>query len=140
MSDTITIAHDNLVIFLREFVAAIKDGYSMEDSNRGWPYASLMKEVQLFKEPVAHVQHLNKYEDDTVVIAEYDLSRFMAELQYATKAGYAMIEDTLYFDALKSVMVKKAEVECSTIVTPTEEEINEPSVEVKKPRGRKAKS
>lgn len=102
----ISIIESNPHIFIERFVDAIKGGYVLENSNRGWVGDGPLKEINLFK-------CSDEYGCATIleygetVISDYDTQTFLNKLQGALIQKAVVDYTSLYWDfiGLKSVIV-----------------------------------
>jgi len=101
------IVETNIVTFLSEVQAAIKEGYYVDNTIAGYPSNGTLKEVLLFKEPKLAPKksnHLVKRID----VSEYDAALFLLAFQEAVLEGYLLDEEAVRWDSLKIVGMQKA--------------------------------
>ena len=101
-----TIIEQNPCIFVERFVAAIKHGYVVENSNRGWIVDGALKEINLFKSKDEYYC-ANILEYGETVISDYDAQAFLEKLQGALWQKADVSVESLYWDmsGVKSVKV-----------------------------------
>ncbi|MGL5012967.1 MAG: hypothetical protein ACRC6V_01585 [Bacteroidales bacterium] len=90
MNDFKTILNTNPYIFVSEIVDAIREGYLVESSNRGWISESHLKEITLYKnaDRTTVQKELGEF-----VIDEWDAQKFLSELcDYIVCGGKVDIE------------------------------------------------
>ena len=101
-----TIVENNPVHFVLQFIEAIEQGFSLENSNRGWISDSTLKEVNLYK------QQATIYEDmgyGEFVISDYNSQQFLYKLQAAVLQKAEVDVESLYWDmaGIKSIKVAR---------------------------------
>jgi hypothetical protein len=101
-----TIIEQNPHVFIEHFVAAIKHGYVVENSNRGWVVDGALKEINLFKsKDEYYCAKILEYGE--TVISDYDSQKFLEKLQGAIWQKADVAVESSYWDmsGVKSVKV-----------------------------------
>lgn len=105
MTDSKTIIHTNPHIFVSEFIEAVRDGYLVESSNRGFVSDSILKEIVLYKNPckVFEEKELGEF-----VISDYSAQNFLYELCSWVGVGAKVDIESLFWDitGVKSIRGK----------------------------------
>jgi hypothetical protein len=105
MTDSKTIVHTNPHIFVSEFIEAVRDGYLVESSNRGFVSDSILKEIVLYKNPgkVFEEKELGEF-----VISDYSAQNFLYELCSWVGVGAKVDIESLFWDitGVKSIRGK----------------------------------
>ena len=102
----ITIIEQNPHVFIERFVAAIKHGYVVENSNKGWVVDGALKEINLFKtKDEYYCAKILEYGE--TVISDYDSQKFLEKLQGAVWQKAEVSVESLYWDmsGVKSIKV-----------------------------------
>jgi hypothetical protein len=101
-----TIIEQNPCIFVERFVAAIKHGYVVENSNKGWVVDGALKEINLFKSKDEYgCAKILEYGE--TIISDYDAQVFLEKLQWAVIQKAVVDYESLHWGltSLKSVKV-----------------------------------
>ena len=103
--ESVTIVETNPYIFLDKIVDAIRQGYLVESSNRGWISETSLKEINLYKNPD---KTFEKKEIGEFVISDYNAQNFLYELCAWVSQGAHIDIDSLFWDTtgIKSVKGK----------------------------------
>lgn len=101
-----TIINTNPLIFVQDIVSAIKEGYFVENSNRGWVMTGILKEINLYKNK--HKEFESKPYGKSV-ISSYNPQEFLLELQDYVMSGAVVDIESLYWDStsLKQINVER---------------------------------
>lgn len=101
-----TILNTNPYIFVQDIVSAIKEGYFVENSNRGWVMNGILKEITLYKDK--HREFEAKPYGPSVV-SSYNAQEFLLELQDFVMSGAVVDIESLYWDStsLKQINVER---------------------------------
>jgi hypothetical protein len=93
-------------VFIERFVAAVKHGYVVENSNKGWIVDGTLKEINLFKSKDEY-SCAKILEYGETVISDYDSQKFLEKLQGAVIQKGEVAVESLYWDmsGVKSIKV-----------------------------------
>ena len=105
MSESVTIVETNPYIFIDKIVDAIREGYLVESSNRGWVSETSIKEINLYKNPD---KVFEKKEIGEFAISDYNAQNFLYELCAWVSQGAHVDIDSLFWDTtgIKSIKGK----------------------------------
>lgn len=107
MSDFITIAETNPIHLMAAFEKAVREGYFLDNTNAGYPmFSSVLKTVTLYKNPTCGVKRVSMPVEE-ITCEEYDPFAFLMQVQNGVLESFGIDYDTLYFESLKSVKMKK---------------------------------
>jgi hypothetical protein len=101
-----TIIEQNPHVFIERFVAAIKHGYVVENTNRGWVVDGTLKEINLFKtKDEYYCTKILEYGE--TVISDYDAQAFLEKLQGAVWQKADVSVESLYWNltGVKSIKI-----------------------------------
>jgi hypothetical protein len=101
-----TILNTNPYIFVQDIVSAIKEGFLVENSNRGWVMNGVLKEINLYKDKHKEFE-VKPYGKSAV--SSYNAQEFLLELQDYVLSGAVVDIDSLYWDSmsLKQINVER---------------------------------
>ena len=101
-----TILNTNPYIFVQDIVSAIKEGFLVENSNRGWVLNGVLKEVNLYKDKHREFE-VKPY--GKAIVSSYSPQEFLLELQDYVMSGAVVDIDSLYWDSmsLKQIAVER---------------------------------
>lgn len=95
MNDFKTILNTNPYLFVSEVVDAIREGYLVESSNRGWISETSLKEINLYKNPD---KAFEKKEIGEFVISDYNAQNFLYELCAWVSQGAHLDINSLFWN------------------------------------------
>lgn len=101
----VTVVETNPYIFVHKVIDAIREGYFVESSNRGWISESHLKEINLYKNGG---KEFDKKELGEFVISDYSSQNFLYELCNWVGQGAHVDVDSLFWDTqgIKSIKGK----------------------------------
>lgn len=103
--ESVTIVETNPYLFVSAIVDAIREGYLVESSNRGWVSETSIKEINLYKNAD---KVFDKKEIGEFLISDYNAQNFLYELCAWVSQGAHIDIDSLFWDTtgIKSVKGK----------------------------------
>lgn len=106
MSDYVDVVEVNPIMFVKQIVGAIRNGYYVQNTISGYPVVGLPYQIRLFEtEPPVR----NKLPDEihTVVVEGYDIMRWLLDVQDVALQNFDMRLEGAVVDNYKSVTLEK---------------------------------
>lgn len=105
MSESVNVVEVNPYTFVEKVVEAIREGYFVEASNRGWITETSLKEITLYKN---ETKVFDKKEIGEFSVSDYNSQNFLYELCAWVAQGAHVDVDSLFWDTqgIKSIKGK----------------------------------
>jgi hypothetical protein len=101
--ESVTIVEVNPILFLREFISAVENGYYIENTNAGHISENVLKEITLYKNEDKVFDPIPLGE---LTVGEYNTQLFLNQVCHAVAVGAKFDLDTLVWDTLGTKIVK----------------------------------
>ena len=103
MTNFVDVVEVNPIMFVKNIVAQIKNGYYVQNRIEGYPVIGLPYQIRLFETDTPEVRNKLGDEFHTAVVQGYDVMRFLLDVQDVVLQGFDMDLKDAVFDNLKSV-------------------------------------
>lgn len=101
--ESVNIVEVNPILFMREFISAVENGYYIENTNAGHISENVLKEITLYKNEDKEFDPIPLGE---MTVVEYNTQLFLNQVCHAVAVGAKFDLDTLVWDTLGTKIVK----------------------------------
>lgn len=121
MTEFVDVVEVNPIVFVKEIVKQIRNGFYVQDSIAGYPTVGIPYQIRLFETEEPAVRNKLGTDIHTAVVEGYDIMTWLLDVQDVAVQGFNMELKDAVVDNFKSVVMKRPEP-VKLDLTPTVEE------------------